>query len=309
MPRTKRRLNRRSLLIGFIAVSLLAVILPRELTGRFINLVQVFGFLQDWTTRAGDTVADLADVSGDRPVSYERYDAVQRENEVLAHQLASATARLTALRQDYEDATGIRQRGLADGRLIPARIVAGDALAWRESRLINAGALSGVKHSALVSSHYFTLGLEGESTARTGLAVLAGEALVGFVEQVGTHTARVRLLTDRQTRMPVLIARLRDGAFLPLEAEFWLEGTGGPKLQVRDVDHRYVESEAIAEGDYILSVARDPRLPAAMTVGIISGVHADQDNSLLYWLEVAPAIAPDEIRRVFVVDVGEAEAE
>ena len=302
MRRSRTKPNRRRLLTILALVSLIGFMLPESVTGPLISLVQVLVPFQDWTTRSADAFGELYRGSPEAPVSPETFYALRRENEALRHRLASLSSRYHDLDQEHRSLAGIRRRGLRGGRLIPARTVAADALPWRDSYLINAGTLSGVRHGAPATSHLFTVQLEQGDAAREGLSVLAGETLVGFIDQVGTHSARVRLLCDRETRMKVLIARFEEGAFHPLDKEFWMVGTGDPLLEIRDIDHRYIKSSAIQTGDYVLTSPTDVRLPAPMTVGTIAHVKPDQDNGLLYRLEVKTPLAPEDIRTVFVVD-------
>lgn len=304
MRRTKRKLNRRNVLATLAIVSLVGVLLPASITSRLISLVQVVLPFQDWATRGVEAVEDLGGVAEKPVVAPADVAALRRENAALQHRLATLAARYDDLEREHREVTQIRHRGLSGGRLVPARTVAADAVAWRESRLINAGALSGVQRLAAVTSNHFTVRADEGEALQDGLAVLAGEALVGFVEQVGTHSARVVLLTDRTTEMKVLVSRQADGQYHPLDAEFWLVGTGRGLLEIRDVDHRYLRAETIRVGDVVLSSPTDPRLPAAMTIGTVTKIRPDQENGLLYVLEVAPALKPGEIRRVYVVDPG-----
>ena len=302
MRSNRRRLNRKSLLTALIIVSVAGFLLPQRITGSLISLVQVIVPFQDWASRGVDAAAEVVDGGQKVTLSRNAYETLLRENQALRHQLASADTRYTELEIEHEALAGIRKRGLAGGRLISARTVAADALSHRESRLINAGTLKGVKHAAPVASDYFTINLDDPTAARNGLAVLTGEVLVGFIEQVGTHSARVRLLTDRHTKMSPIIARWENGVFYPLDKEFWLVGTGGPLLEIRDVDHRYIKTDAIKVGDVVLTSSYDTRLPASMTIGTIKKIHNDPDNTLLYILDVEPPLAANQIRNVFVVD-------
>ena len=302
MRRSRRKLNRKRLLTILVIVSVIGVMLPERLTGRLINLVQVLIPFQDWATRSANAAGDALDRPAGATVARPAFEALRREKEALRHQLASIATRFHELEREHHQLAGIRRRGLRGGRLIPARVVATDALSWRKSRLINAGTLSGVKRAAPVTSDHFAIHLDQPEAVRQGMSVLASEALIGFVDQVGTHSARVRLLTDRETRMKVLIARLEDGKYYPLDKEFWLVGTGAPLLEIRDIDHRYVKTGAVTEGDCVLTSAADTGLPASLTVGTISRVRPDPDNGLLYRLDVEPPLKPEDIRTVFVVD-------
>ena len=251
------------------------------------------------------TRADDAIESDGPAVTAAEAEALKRYNAALQHQVASLAGRLQQLEKEHQMLAGIRRRGLSSGKLIPARAVAADALPWRQSRLLTAGTVSGVGDDAAVTTDYFTVTPEAAAEVQSGMSVLAGEVLIGFIEQVGTHTARVQLLTDRQSSLEVMIARLDEDRFLPLDARFRLVGTGKRLLEIPDVDHRYIEEGSIQEGDVVLSLATDPRLPATLTIGTVTAIRQDQDNSLLYRLSVEPPLAANAIRQVFVVDPGQ----
>jgi cell shape-determining protein MreC len=309
MSRSKRKHanNRRTIITVLILISVVGFMLPAKLTGKFLNFVQVILPFQDWTTRTADGVADALTPSGEG-LSSEAAEKIRRENAALKHRLASLSGDYEDLSNAYANATQIRDRGLDQGRLIPARVVAGDAFAWRKSRLINAGTLSGVREDSAVTTHHFSLQLDETETVREGYSVLCAETLVGFVEQVGTHSARVRMLTDKSTALRVLIARAATGEFYPLSSEFWLVGTGGDSMEIRDVSHAYVKSTDdemnLRAGDYVFTSRGDSNLPASMTIGTISEIRQDPENSLLFILKVRPAMKPSDIRQVFVVDLG-----
>ncbi len=290
-----------------ILVSVVGFMLPTRLTGKFLNFVQVILPFQDWTTRSADAVTDVVTPS-DKGLSADEAQKIRRENAALKHRLASLSGDFEDLSNAYAHATQIRDRGLDQGRLIPARVVAGDAFAWRKSKLINSGTLSGVREDAAVTTHHFSLQMDETDVVREGYSVLCAETLVGFVDQVGTHSARVRLLSDKATALRVLIARAATGKFYPLSSEFWLVGTGDHDMEIRDVSHNYVKSTDdetnVRVGDYVFTSRDDPNLPASMTIGTISEIRQDPDNSLLYILKVVPAMNPGDIRQVFVVDLG-----
>jgi hypothetical protein len=303
MARSRRRdqrRTRRGWLAVLLAVAVIGSVLPKALTDRLISLVQVIVPFQDWSTRTADAVTQAG--GGPAAPSPDEALALQRENAGLRHRLAALSAAHHQLAVDFADVSRIRRQGLRGGQLIPARVLAADAATWRESRLVSAGALRGVRPQAPVTSDLFTVAAEqGADALRDGQSVLAGEALVGFVEQVGTHTARIRLLTDRQAPLKVRIARPQEDSFLPLDAEFWLVGAGGAHLEVRDVNHRFIRAGSIREGDVVLNDPDNPALPAALMVGRISAIRVDPENPLLYRLTVEPPVKPGELRSVFVV--------
>jgi rod shape-determining protein MreC len=160
--------------------------------------------------------------------------------------------------------------------------------------------------SAVVSDH-FSVDVGAQQGVRDGLRVLSSEALVGTVVNTGTHTARVRLLTDPATQMVVTISRLREGALSPLERQFILYGAGKGRLEIRDVAQKYVLSDDVQTGDVVMTSGDEVILPVPVVLGRVGTIRRDPDNGTLYILDVEPALQPDALRRVYIVQTGRTE--
>jgi len=299
--RSRRRISGRRLLALLVGVSLIGLLLPTSVTGWFMNLVQVLVPLQDAASRAADATGGALGGTGDIPA--EEHARVRRRADALRNAVVALSARVAALEDANRQLAGIRRRGLGDrGALVPARVVGQDLLGWRDSTLINSGTLRGVRRDAAVASRSVSLNVGDADGALPGMAVLAGEWLVGWVEHAGTHTARVKLLSDRTSRRPVTIWRFEDGVASMLEAEFWLEGRGAGRMAVIDVDHRYVEQSEIRTGDLVLTLPDDPALPVPLVVGTITRIEPDPENTLLYVLTV-DSEKQRALRHVYVLNL------
>jgi cell shape-determining protein MreC len=219
----------------------------------------------------------------------------------------SLAARVDGLERQNQTLAGIRRAGLGDrGRLIPARIIAGDVSPWRESSLVTAGAWRGVRRGQPVVSRFFTVDAGSEVGVQDGMNVLASEMLVGVVERVASHTARVRALSDPATEMPVMLGRAAGDRFMMAPLRFWLVGMGDGVMEVRDVDHRHVADGAVLVGDVVMTVSDDPLTPPAIRIGTVASITSDPDNRLLDTLRLTPAIDPRYVASVYVVDTGAA---
>ena len=136
------------------------------------------------------------------------------------------------------------------------------------------------------------------------MAVLLGEVLIGMVEQVGTNTWRMKLVSDVTVQMKVRIGRLSDDGFKSLEPFFWLTGRGSGVMQVRDAPQRDVANGLLAVGDIVLSDQASQTLPASMTIGFVTAIATDPKNPLLSILTIHSAVDVSQLRRVFVYDSG-----
>ncbi len=89
-----------------------------------------------------------------------------------------------------------------------------------------------------------------------GNPVLSDHGLVGRVTGVGDHVSRIMLLTDVESRTPVLIARTNGRAILT--------GDGGPNPQLA-----YLRThDALREGDRVLTSGDGGVLPRGLPVGV-----------------------------------------
>ena len=300
--------SKKSLLLTLLALSIVALLLPRRWTGGLISLVQIIVPFQDAASVAMNSAASALD-GPESAVSAEAYHALEREKAALQHQVTSLAMRAAKLEKDVQILTATRLWGGENdrigsrGSLIPARVVSGDIVTWRNSRLINAGSLQGVRPGDAVTSQYFAIDRGDAEGITDGMAVLRAETLVGIVdEKVGTHTARVKLLSDVSVQMKVRIGRLGEDGFLPVNQYFWLTGRGGRRMEIREVDRRDVQDETIQTGDIVLSDPIDQNLPAPMVIGKIAAIKPDRDNPLLATLLIEPAVDHESLRHVYVFD-------
>jgi len=295
-------------------LAVIAFVLPRGWTAPLISLVQVLVPFQDATRAALDASVGGSESARD-PIAAAEYAALLREKQALEHQVAALSIQIADLQIENSILKTIRLHGANDqpiwtrGRLIPARVVSEDLLAWRDSRLTNAGTLRGVQPGAPVCSNCFDIERGKRDGLRDGMAVLLSEVLVGYVDSVGTHTSQVRLLSDPDTEMRVRSGRFVEDRFEPSELVFWLTGKGRGSTEIRDVRREDVENGSVRVGDVVLADPTAKAAPAAMTIGRISQIRTDRQNPLLCILTVKSAVDERSLRRVYVFDPGSEDGE
>ena len=300
----RRLFTRRQRFTIFLLVgtALALMLLPRAFTGRLITLAQAIIPFQFMAERGADALA------GGDPAGNTACADLETENAGLQNRVAALTSRTVELENEIRVLTASRlwevdeRRIGARGQLLPARVVGGDVLSWRDSLAIDAGSFQGVRRGAAVTSDFFALDRGTEEGVRDGLAILLAESLIGYVQDAGTHAARVRLISDVASEMKVRLARVQDGDVAAGESFYWLSGIGGGQMRIRDVERRDVESGDIAPGDLVLSDHTDAALPAPMVIGRIVDIQADRQNPLLAILTVAAAVEPGSLHRVYVYD-------
>jgi rod shape-determining protein MreC len=149
-----------------------------------------------------------------------------------------------------------------------ARVIANSGGAYVRSVIVNAGADNGLAR---------------------GQAAITGEGLVGRVSEVGSRAARILLITDLNSRVPVIVEGSRQPAVLAGD------NTERPTL-------RYVTAGAALKiGDRIVTSGQGGVFPPGLPVGIIASI----DGGVA---RVEPYAASSQVDYLRVVDYGLADA-
>ncbi len=147
---------------------------------------------------------------------------------------------------------------------ISARVIADTGGAFAHSLVLNAGA---------------------DDEVRRGQAVVSGDGLVGRVVGVGARSSRILLLTDLNSRIPVVTEQSRVRAVLAGN------NTSRPVL-----DH-LLPNDMVTVGERVVTSGHGGVFPPGLPVGIIVLV---SDSSAV----VQPLVATDRLEYVRVIDYG-----
>lgn len=145
-----------------------------------------------------------------------------------------------------------------------ARVISDDGGTFSESMLIYAGSREGVQN---------------------GQAVVTGEGLVGRIAGVANRSARVLLISDLNSRIPVMIESSR--------ARGILGGRNGEK----PILTKLPPGTIVSPGDRIVTSGHGGAFPQGISVGSISAVN---DVSI----EVTPYVDSQRLEIVRIVDYG-----
>ena len=127
----------------------------------------------------------------------------------------------------------------AAATLVSARIVADSASPFVHTRLIDIGEPAGI---------------------RPGMAVLTPAGMIGRVIAVGNRSSRVLLLTDLNSKVPVIVEGSGDQALLAGD------NSAEPKLELLPLNPRF------RIGDRVITSGRGGVLPAGLMIGQISRI-------------------------------------
>jgi rod shape-determining protein MreC len=147
---------------------------------------------------------------------------------------------------------------------ITARVIASSGGAYARSLTVHAGSENGVAH---------------------GQAAITGKGLVGRVAQVGTQAARVLLITDLNSRIPVIIEGPR------LRALLTGDNSERPVL-------RYLDTlSGIKIGDRVVTSGEGGVFPPGLPVGVVASIDGEAPR-------VEPFVELSLIEYLRIVDYG-----
>jgi rod shape-determining protein MreC len=147
---------------------------------------------------------------------------------------------------------------------VTARVIADSGGAYVRNLMVDAGSDSGVSH---------------------GQAAIAGEGLVGRVEEVGTRAARILLITDLNSRVPIIVERSRQRAILAGD------NSERPLLVYLD------PAGALKIGDRVVTSGEGGVFPPGLPVGIVAAVDGEAPR-------VEPHVDLSRVEYLRIVDYG-----
>jgi rod shape-determining protein MreC len=229
----------RRILVGVLAVALLAVFAlwridsPRVERFRVALIDRVVPSF-DWAARPVTRAAGLIE-------DFRSYARIHEQNQELRRELQQMRAwREAALQLEQQNARLLELNQVrVDPRLthVTGVVLADSGSPFRRSVLLNVGARDGI---------------------RDGWAVMDGLGLVGRISGVGQQTARVILVTDTNSRVPVMVQ--------PSGQRSILTGDNGP-LPILD----FLEApEQVRPGDRVVSTGDGGVFPAGLLVGEVA---------------------------------------
>ncbi len=312
--------SRGGLFALLMIASAVVMVLPTRWTGNLKCARQVLLPFQDGMTALADGPGPSD--SSRASVSEAEYHELLRQIEARNNQIVALNLMLRELEAERPAVQLILDKLVSrtasqEGRLIPARVIARDSAAWRDTLVLARGSAHGVREDAWASSRVLDAG--GKDGVEQGMLVLAREYLLGRIREVTPYTARLVLLSDVESREPVWIGRVEDGRFRVLpspeairegkqwagsgkEASFLAAGQGSGKILVSGVHEDYVDRQVLAVDDLVVSAGTSAELPVTMVIGRVVKIQDDPAQRQLRQLVVRCPVRPGDLRWVYVID-------
>ncbi|UCD28062.1 MAG: hypothetical protein JSV03_13340 [Planctomycetota bacterium] len=290
--------------------SAILIVLRSDLLQPARNITPLIAFLQHGARETTQKVAKKIEHLSSKQITADLHDKTMLEKQALENENASLRQTIAQLRATQQQLTHIHQTGFPkEGSLIPAKVIAWDAVPSQDSLLLDKGRFKKVKHRDWVASRLLIDAGTNEGIHNQS-EVLARESLIGWVEYADLWLSRVVLLSDRQANkaMRVYIVPCSEGqqASTPTEIPYILEGAGQGKMRIRDIPADEVQNNRVQMGDLVTSDPNDPKLPLAMVIGTITELKqkkSDNLKPLFYDAIVEHRYDPKTIGQVFIVDL------
>ncbi len=190
-----------------------------------------------------DGIGRAVDAGGNYLGAVSRADALETELAKAKAELQSADADRIALRQIKRLLMTAEPRRQL---VATARIVSAAPGMASRTALVSAGRRQGVL---------------------PGMPVIGADGLIGRTVEAGENAARLLLLTDAASRIPVLIMRTGQAALL--------SGDGSPSMVLTD---RLGPEEPLQPGDRLVSSGEGGVFPPGIPVGMIAELGAQQSD-------------------------------
>jgi rod shape-determining protein MreC len=220
-------------------------------------VVPILRVLSEPANAIANTILNVRELAAIREQNAELRNANERllQWQSIAQRLEAENRSLKALLSLVPEPTA---------QFVSARVVGDTGGTFAQTLLITAGTSDGVDKGDIVTT---------------------GEGLVGRVVHVGARSARVLLITDINSRIPVVVGDAGNRAILV--------GDNGLRPRLLYVGVKTV----VAPGDKVLTSGDAEAFPPGLPVGRVARV---QDGII----EVEPYVSRDKLQHVRVVDFG-----
>jgi rod shape-determining protein MreC len=244
--------------VGLIVIGKADILLiERARTDLNDALAPVFGAIAQPLSAVASAVRRF----GDHFVVYEENQRLREENARLL-QWQEVAQRLETENDELRQMLHFTPQGVRG--YITGRVIANSGGAFLRNVLIDVGDRQGVER---------------------GQAALGGEGVAGRVTEVGTRASRVLLLTDLNSRVPVVLQDTRERAVLAGD------NTSRPRLLYLP------EKSAVQVGDHVVTAGSGGIFPPGLPVGAVSSI----DGGVV---RVEPEAELSHLDYVRIVDFG-----
>lgn len=199
-----------------------------------------------------------------------------KENSALKEQVNSLSYENKILLQDKYELDRFRDlyeldKKYADYPKVGARVISADPNSWYNSFKIDKGTDDGIA---------------------VDMNVIAGNGLVGIVEEVGKNWARVRSIIDDSSNVSGMFLKTSDPCIVNGDLELYNTGVIGVELISKDAD--------VEDGYEVVTSSKSDKYLQGILIGYISDLTVAPDN-LTKTAHLTPAVDFDRLEDVLII--------
>lgn len=259
-------------------------------------------------------------------ISQAEADRLQKDNQALAAQVSALNGELHRVQDEVAKIQNLDTLMFGPTRdipceLIPAHVIAADALMYGQNRMLSVKApQSGlaVTTRRLLTDRskamYHPGGLSAVALPPQ-LDAVSSAVLIGRLTETGAYSARLQLVTDRGFKISARIIRVLDPTNPrqvsddgrarrlltaeynpPLDVEN-VQGDGGELLNIPDIS----DLKGVRKGDLLVTRNDDSLLPAQVRIGEVVNVKEGPKQAGFVTVQVRPSVDLETVRDVYVV--------
>ncbi len=256
-----------------IKKSLSFLLIPNQLFERIIGAI---------TSKLSDSVYFIT-YTLKKPVMMKELESLQNTVDILSRQLDEERSKNRRLEELWKFSKGLIEVNPSFS-FIPASVISVEPTDWFRYITINKGS----KHGITVDMPVITQTMYPHPKSITTTKLMAG-SVIGRIKSVDQTSAKVQLITDRESAVAVTIGPLRDLAIL----------RGQPEKDNCSIDEiPSTTHDMLYVGDAVIVDERSSIFPPGMLVGWISSINK-QTN--FCHIEVQPAYRFSRLKEVIVI--------
>ena len=252
-------LSRRMLFIWLILAGFILLFTPQKVTGKFQF---AFARIFRWPLSIGRNIS-LSARTMQLPVN-----AFSRREFQYQNHIANLEECLRQERYKTQKLSGLRDRLPLEGAKLVSAGVSMAPDGPKNELIINRGRTDGLAK---------------------GQFVLGDNSIIGTISDISARTAKIRLITDLKSQIPVKIAELNIGGLM--------HGTGNNSAKVPLIPRKH----KVKIGDNVFVCEKPGLLDTPMIAGKVSQCKRDDENPLLWDITVNPACDIEKLNYVHVI--------
>ncbi len=246
---------------------------PREAAGR-LQLAYAHVFRWPLAMGRGVVVVQAQATTPTRSISPQEYDELLKACQQLRNRSANVEKQLEEAKQQIQMLTKLKAKpGLEHMQIIPAKVLT----QVQDEMMIGRGQDSGV------AVGQYVLSLSGDR--------MDDQCVIGVISAVSAKSAKVRLITDRNSHIPVSLAGLSAGKYLDGRGD----GTGAARIPYVPRGH------TIQAGAAVYAQAKRGLLDVPVIVAEVAPCKPDVSNPQVLDITARPVCDPTALSDVVVL--------